>query len=150
MPFPRRVKEVTGAFGISGAGMEFDSLDGAPVRFVVLFVVPKDQFQANLNILGTVAKFLNNRGVRERLADANSSAGIAAVLDGRAPAALPEKFTLTEPAEIALAKKFSFNSAKTVPLSAGGLPSEHARELPLRAGKHLSHVLRSVPRAEIR
>src|SRR6187549_2920017 len=40
-----KVEEVVAAFGRSTAGIEFDSLDGEPVFFVVLFVVPKDQFQ---------------------------------------------------------------------------------------------------------
>jgi mannitol/fructose-specific phosphotransferase system IIA component (Ntr-type) len=43
-----------------------------PVRFVVLFVVPKDQFQIHLRTLAAIAKFLNDRGVRDRLATAES------------------------------------------------------------------------------
>jgi mannitol/fructose-specific phosphotransferase system IIA component (Ntr-type) len=42
------------------------------VRFVVLFVVPKDQFQIHLRTLAAIAKFLNDRGVRDRLATAES------------------------------------------------------------------------------
>ena len=36
------VSKVVAAFGRSREGIEFDSLDDAPVRFVVMFVVPKD------------------------------------------------------------------------------------------------------------
>jgi mannitol/fructose-specific phosphotransferase system IIA component (Ntr-type) len=67
-----RVTSVLAAFGRSKAGIEFGSLDNVPVRFVVLFVVPKDQFQIHLRTLAAIAKFLNDRGVRERLASAES------------------------------------------------------------------------------
>ena len=71
-----RVNEVVAAFGRSSAGIEFDSLDNAPVKFIVLFVVPKDQFQTHLRTLAAIAKFLNDRNVRERLATANSATEI--------------------------------------------------------------------------
>ena len=58
------------AFGRSSKGIEFDALDNAPVRFVVLFVVPKDQFQTHLRTLAAIAKFLNDRSVRDRLGTA--------------------------------------------------------------------------------
>lgn len=65
-----RVKNVVAAFGRSSKGIEFDSLDNAPVKFVVLFVVPKDQFQVHLRTLAAIAKFLNDRNIREQLAAA--------------------------------------------------------------------------------
>ena len=63
-----RVSEVVAAFGRSNSGIEFDSLDNLPVKFIVLFIVPKDQFQTHLRTLAAIAKFLNDRAVRERLA----------------------------------------------------------------------------------
>src|SRR3954453_19818899 len=56
-----RVGEVVAAFGRSIKGIEFDSLDNAPVKYIVLFVVPKDQFQTHLRTLAAIAKFLNDR-----------------------------------------------------------------------------------------
>ncbi len=44
-----------------------------PVRFIVLFVVPKDQFQTHLRTLAAIAKFLNDRSVREALAAAKTA-----------------------------------------------------------------------------
>ena len=43
-----RVGQVVADFGRSSKEIEFDSLDNAPVRFIVLFVVPMDQFQTHL------------------------------------------------------------------------------------------------------
>jgi mannitol/fructose-specific phosphotransferase system IIA component (Ntr-type) len=68
-----RVGSVVAAFGRSSKGIEFESLDNAPVRFIVLFVVPKDQFQTHLRTLAAIAKFLNDRSVRESLGSAHTA-----------------------------------------------------------------------------
>ena len=80
-----KVTEVVAAFGRSMTGVEFDSLDGQPVNFVVLFVVPKDQFQTHLRTLAAIAKFLNDRTVRDELAAADSAASILTVFKERSP-----------------------------------------------------------------
>lgn len=76
-----RVEKVVAAFGRSSAGIEFDSLDNAPVKFIVLFVVPKDQFQTHLRTLAAIAKFLNDRSVRDRLASAVSASEILSIFE---------------------------------------------------------------------
>jgi mannitol/fructose-specific phosphotransferase system IIA component (Ntr-type) len=81
-----RVDQVVAAFGRSSSGIEFDSLDNAPVRFIVLFVVPKDQFQTHLRTLAAIAKFLNDRSVRERLASAGSAEEILNIFESTTPA----------------------------------------------------------------
>jgi fructose-specific phosphotransferase system IIA component len=78
-----KVGEVVAAFGRSTAGVPFDSLDGEPVHFIVLFVVPKDQFQTHLRTLAAIAKFLNDKAVREELSKATSSNGILQVFENR-------------------------------------------------------------------
>jgi mannitol/fructose-specific phosphotransferase system IIA component (Ntr-type) len=81
------VSEVVAAFGRSTTGIEFDSLDNSPVRFIVLFIVPKDQFQVHLRTLAAIAKFLNDKSVREQLSRADSAEDILAIFDHRAPRA---------------------------------------------------------------
>ena len=76
-----RVHEVVAAFGRSTTGIEFDSLDNAPVKFIVLFVVPKDQFQTHLRTLAAIAKFLNDRAVRDKLAAASGSQDILSIFE---------------------------------------------------------------------
>jgi mannitol/fructose-specific phosphotransferase system IIA component (Ntr-type) len=76
-----RVDRVVAAFGRSSKGIEFDALDNAPVKFIVLFVVPKDQFQTHLRTLAAIAKFLNDRQVRERLGTAGSAEEILAIFN---------------------------------------------------------------------
>ena len=78
-----RLDEVVAAFGRSAGGIEFDALDNAPVKFVVLFIVPKNQFQTHLRTLASIAKFLNDRSVRESLAEANSADEILSIFRNR-------------------------------------------------------------------
>jgi fructose-specific phosphotransferase system IIA component len=78
-----KVGEVVAAFGRSTSGIPFESLDGEPVNFIVLFVVPKDQFQTHLRTLAAIAKFLNDKTVREELSKAPSPAAILQVFENR-------------------------------------------------------------------
>jgi len=77
------VVEVVAAFGRSSQGIEFDALDNAPVKFVVLFIVPKNQFQTHLRTLASIAKFLNDRSVRESLASATTKEEILSIFQER-------------------------------------------------------------------
>jgi fructose-specific phosphotransferase system IIA component len=81
------VEEVVAAFGRSTIGIEFDSLDGQPVFFIVLFVVPKDQFQTHLRTLAAIAKFLNDKAVRDELSRADDAGQILRVFESRSPEA---------------------------------------------------------------
>jgi mannitol/fructose-specific phosphotransferase system IIA component (Ntr-type) len=78
-----KVGDVVAAFGRSSSGIQFDALDGAPVFFIVLFVVPKDQFQTHLRTLATIAKFLNDKTVREELSKAKDVSTILQVFENR-------------------------------------------------------------------
>lgn len=80
-----RISEVVAAFGRSSRGIEFDSLDNAPVKYIVLFVVPKDQFQTHLRTLAAIAKFLNDRTVRDRLGAAGDAEDIHGIFLGHGP-----------------------------------------------------------------
>jgi len=75
------VPEVTACFGRSKAGIDFESLDNKPVHFIVLFLVPKDQFQTHLRTLAAIAKFLNDPAVRSDLAEASDAKAILSVFD---------------------------------------------------------------------
>jgi len=78
-----RVTQVVAAFGRSSAGIEFEALDNSPVRFVVLFIVPKDQFQTHLRTLAAIAKFLNDRSVRDRLGTAGTAQDILTIFENK-------------------------------------------------------------------
>jgi mannitol/fructose-specific phosphotransferase system IIA component (Ntr-type) len=73
------VREVVAVFGRSASGVDFGALDGSAVKFVVMFIVPKNQFQAHLRTLAAIAKFLNDRMVRDRLAHAQGREEILSI-----------------------------------------------------------------------
>lgn len=67
-----RITKVVAAFGRSAKGIEFEALDGQPVHYVLMFLVPKAEFQIHLRMLATIAKFLNDKKTREMLDNAKS------------------------------------------------------------------------------
>jgi mannitol/fructose-specific phosphotransferase system IIA component (Ntr-type) len=75
------VSEVTACFGRSKKGIDFESLDGKPAHLIILFLVPRDQFQTHLRTLAAIAKFLNDPAVRELLNSAVDAAQILAVFE---------------------------------------------------------------------
>jgi mannitol/fructose-specific phosphotransferase system IIA component (Ntr-type) len=61
------ITEVIGAIGHSRKGIQFDALDGKPVKIVMLFLVPQDQFQKHLHTLSNLVKLLQNKDFRDGL-----------------------------------------------------------------------------------
>lgn len=55
------VGEFVGIIGRSRKGIEFAALDMQPVKLVLLFLVPKDQFQKHLHTLANIAKLLERK-----------------------------------------------------------------------------------------
>ena len=55
------VSRMVGALGRSRQGLQFDSLDGEPVKLVMLFIVPQGEFHKHLHTLANIAKLLHRR-----------------------------------------------------------------------------------------
>ncbi|MDZ4742418.1 MAG: PTS sugar transporter subunit IIA [Verrucomicrobiota bacterium] len=70
-------KTMVAAFGRSLSGISFEALDGKPVHYVTLLVVPKLQFQTHLRTLSVLAKFYNDPARRTQIDQAGSSEDIA-------------------------------------------------------------------------
>ena len=81
--FSDKVEDVVAIFGRSSQGIEFCALDSAPVNFVVLFIVPQEQYALHLRTLAAIAKILNSGEVRRLLADAGDTEDILSVLSKR-------------------------------------------------------------------
>ena len=71
---PDLIANVTGAFGRSRSGVDFDALDNQPVNLVMLFLVPQGQFQKHLHTLAKIAKMLHKKEFRKSLEDAEDAA----------------------------------------------------------------------------
>jgi mannitol/fructose-specific phosphotransferase system IIA component (Ntr-type) len=74
------ITEITGAFGRSPAGMEFDSLDGQPVKLATLLLVPQKQFQQHLHTVGGIAKLFSNAPFRQALETAPDATAILRII----------------------------------------------------------------------
>lgn len=80
------LEEVVTIFGRSDEGIDFGSLDRAPVHFIVLFLVPESQHNLHLKTLAAIAKILNSADTRNRLGQARDVGEILDVFAGRAAA----------------------------------------------------------------
>lgn len=67
------IDEAIGAIGRSKDGIDFDALDNQPVTLVVLFLVPKGQFQKHLHTLANIAKRLHNPEFRKSLEESSDA-----------------------------------------------------------------------------
>ena len=70
------VTEITGAFGRSTAGIDFDSMDGQAVNLVTLLLVPQKQFQQHLHTVSGIAKLFSNETFRQALTTAPDATAI--------------------------------------------------------------------------
>ena len=74
------IDNVTGAFGRSRSGVDFDALDNQPVNLVMLFLVPQGQFQKHLHTLAKIAKMLHKKEFRKSLEDAEDAAELYQII----------------------------------------------------------------------
>lgn len=68
--FSESIDHVIACFARSKEGVEFESIDHAPVNYIVLFVVPQKDYNMHLQTLAAIAKMFNNCEVRQRLGEA--------------------------------------------------------------------------------
>lgn len=83
--FSDHVEEVTAVLGRSKAGIDFGALDNAPVHYVILFIVPRKDYNLHLRTLAAIAKMFTNSEVRRCLSIASSRDEILEILDPKSP-----------------------------------------------------------------
>ena len=81
--FSDQTEEVVAVFGRSETGLDFESLDNAPVHFIILFIVPSKNYHLHLRTLAAIAKMFTNREIIRQLGAAQSCAEILSILDCR-------------------------------------------------------------------
>jgi len=81
--FSENIERVICVFGRSFEGIEFDALDNAPVKYVVLFIVPKADYQKHLQTLAAIAKLFTNCEVRKALTAAKTKSDILQIFASR-------------------------------------------------------------------
>lgn len=71
---------LAGMLVIQGKGVDFDSVDGEPVRIVPYLVGPADRSRGHLSLLSSIAQLLRSRDVRRELAASESPDEVFAIL----------------------------------------------------------------------
>ena len=65
-----RLHTMIGALGIARGGIDFNCLDGLPARFILLLVLPRDEFQIHVRTLAGISHLLNETSFRDALINA--------------------------------------------------------------------------------
>jgi len=91
--FSDELEEVVAVFGRSKKGIDFQALDNAPVHHIILFIVPRKDYQLHLRTLAAIAKLFTNCEVRRTLTEAKSRNEILDILSSR-PSRNTTKLTL--------------------------------------------------------
>jgi len=79
--FSESIDDVIAVFGRSENGINFDAIDNAPVKFILLFIVPKKDYHLHLQALSAIAKMFNNCEIRQNLTEAQDSAEVLEIFD---------------------------------------------------------------------
>ena len=74
------IKGLTGAFGISKEGIEFDALDKEPVYLFFVLAAPKNAAGDYLKALATISRLLRNRKSRQALMKADTVGKIVKII----------------------------------------------------------------------
>lgn len=72
---------IAAAIGVAKRGIEYGSVDGLPVRFVVAVVAPPEQSQDYLRILAKIARLLSDQSFTESLVTAKRPEDIYATIE---------------------------------------------------------------------
>ena len=81
--FSDQIQDVVAVFGRSKEGIDFEALDNAPVHFVILFIVPRKDYQLHLRTLAAIAKLFTNSEMRRQFAAAQTRDEILAILGAK-------------------------------------------------------------------
>lgn len=82
--FSDNIDSVIAVLGRSRSGIDFEALDGGPVHFVFLFIVPSKDHHLHLRTLAAIAKMFTNGEIRRRIGEADTREEILAILDPKA------------------------------------------------------------------
>ncbi len=76
------VKELVAAFGITKQEIDFQAIDGKPVRIVFLLVGPTDQTGPHLKALSRISRLMHRKEFRDRLALSRSAEEVIEAITG--------------------------------------------------------------------
>lgn len=75
------IQDPIAAFAVTAEPVDFEALDGEPVRLVFLLISPAQVPGLHLRLLGRVSRVLSNPAVRQRLLKAQTPEAVQAAFD---------------------------------------------------------------------
>ena len=66
------ISDVVAAFAITKTPIDFDSIDGEPVRFVFLLIGKENLLNTHIKLLSRISRLMNKEEFRERLLEAST------------------------------------------------------------------------------
>lgn len=76
----KELTEVVAVFGRSREGVDFDSMDGAPVHLFFLLMAPENSASTHLKALARISRLLKDRTFREELLQADSQEALFEII----------------------------------------------------------------------
>ncbi len=70
------ISDVVAAFAITKDPIDFDSIDGEPVRFIFLLIGKENLLNTHIKLLSRISRLMNKDEFRERLLDAKTPAEV--------------------------------------------------------------------------
>lgn len=61
---------IQGVMGICRDGVDFDSVDGKPIKLILLIITPEDKRDMHLKVLSSLSRMMSNTVIRNRLLSA--------------------------------------------------------------------------------
>ncbi len=77
----KATKGIVIAFGRKEEGIDFDAIDGKPVKLFFLIAAPEDAIGAHLNVMARLSYMMKVEDKRDKLMAVNSPADLFAILD---------------------------------------------------------------------
>jgi mannitol/fructose-specific phosphotransferase system IIA component (Ntr-type) len=75
------VSAMVAAFGVTEQPVEFDAMDGRPVRLLFLLVGPEDDDRRHVRVMGFISRLMSDPEVRQRLLRALSAEEVLEVFE---------------------------------------------------------------------
>ena len=75
------VEKLAAAFGITKQGVDFQAIDGKPVRIVFLLVGPNDQAGPHLKALSRISRLMHRKEFRQRLTKAQNAEQVLSAIE---------------------------------------------------------------------
>lgn len=73
------IEDVVAAFAITKEPIDFDSIDGEPVRFIFLLIGKENLLNTHIKLLSRISRLMNKDDFRERLLEAASPDEVLAI-----------------------------------------------------------------------